>query len=190
MDIDWGNLSMLTDAEFFVLYGKYMAFYDGLSDDGKNSENKLGHMYMMKSEHDKRSIGSSLEQPSSASSPDVKPSPKESPHSTLRLVLAILAIAIAAFTLYQARLLMLVEAWAGEGSGSVTGLFVALLMITSGIVSIVLKNKKTGVVCCTILFGLAALMGIFLYDDFGDLQVWGVYCAIVCVINALSIRKM
>ena len=67
----------------------------------------------------------------------------------------------------------------GETSGT-SGVMVAVLMLTGGIVSIATRNsvKKGGNIALIILFGLAALIGFSSYGSYSDLAVWAAWCLI------------
>ncbi len=64
-------------------------------------------------------------------------------------------------------------------SGS-AGIFVAILMLVGGIVSVVVRKQegKGGNIALVVLFGMAFLIGISNAENFGDLKVWAVWCAI------------
>lgn len=67
----------------------------------------------------------------------------------------------------------------GETSGT-SGVMVAVLMLTGGIVSIATRNsvKKGGNIALIILLGLAALIGFSSYGSYSDLAVWAAWCLI------------
>lgn len=78
----------------------------------------------------------------------------------------------------------------GELSGS-AGLFVAILMLAGGIVSIVTRGseKKGGNIALIVLFGLAALMGFAGAGSYADLTVWAAWCLLLAVIAVISLIK-
>lgn len=67
----------------------------------------------------------------------------------------------------------------GETSGS-AGVFVAILMLAGGIVSVATRNseKKGGNIALIVLFGLAALVGFTGFGSFSDLAIWSGWCLI------------
>ena len=67
----------------------------------------------------------------------------------------------------------------GEPSGS-AGVFVAILMLAGGIVSVATRNseKKGGNIALIVLFGLAALVGFTGFGSFSDLAIWSGWCLI------------
>lgn len=79
-----------------------------------------------------------------------------------------------------------------EVSGT-AGLFVAILMLAGGIVSIATRKAKGkgGNIALIILFGLAALIGFTSYGSYSDLLIWSVWCAInvVLAIVAMITKK-
>ena len=66
-----------------------------------------------------------------------------------------------------------------ETSGS-AGVFVAILMLAGGIVSVATRNseKKGGIIALIVLFGLAALVGFTGFGSFSDLAIWSGWCLI------------
>ena len=66
-----------------------------------------------------------------------------------------------------------------ETSGS-AGVFVAILMLAGGIVSVATRNseKKGGNIALIVLFGLAALVGFTGFGSFSDLAIWSGWCLI------------
>jgi Ca2+/Na+ antiporter len=76
----------------------------------------------------------------------------------------------------------------GELSGS-AGLFVAVLMLAGGIVSIVTRNseKKGGNIALIVLFGLAALMGFAGAGSYSDLTVWAAWCLLCAAIAVIAL---
>ena len=76
----------------------------------------------------------------------------------------------------------------GEVSGS-TGIIVAILLLTGGIVSIAVRNTlgKGGSIALFILFGLGALIGFSGYGNYTDLVVWSGWCLINAVLAFVSL---
>lgn len=77
----------------------------------------------------------------------------------------------------------------GGTSGSV-GLFVGILMLAGGIVSIsVRKGGKGGNIALVVIFGLAALFGFVGYGNYSDLVVWSVWCLINALLALVCVFK-
>lgn len=76
----------------------------------------------------------------------------------------------------------------GSSSGSV-GVFVAILMLAGGIVSVASRKsvKKGGNIALLILFGLAALMGFAGYGNYSDLVIWSIWCLINAVLAVVAL---
>lgn len=103
-----------------------------------------------------------------------------------KLVLGIFSIIFSVLVLFQSCAAGVVDAVQGTSAGT-TGLIVGILMLASGIVNIVTRNSKGGAIACIIMFALAGLIGLTMYDYYEDLQVWGGFCLIVCAVNAISL---
>ena len=81
----------------------------------------------------------------------------------------------------------------GGTSGSI-GAFVAILMLSGGIVSIASRKstKKGGNIALVILFGLAALIGIAGYGNYSDLVIWSIWCllnAVLAIVSLVVVKK-
>lgn len=78
----------------------------------------------------------------------------------------------------------------GEMSGT-TGIFVGLLLLAGGIVSVATRKSqgKGGNIALVILFGLAALIGFGGYGSYSDLVIWAFWCLINAVLAVVAIIK-
>jgi uncharacterized membrane protein len=78
----------------------------------------------------------------------------------------------------------------GGSSGSV-GLFVAILLLTGGIVSVATRKSigKGGNIALVIIFGLAALTGFTGYGNYSDLVIWAFWCLINAIIAVVALIK-
>lgn len=80
----------------------------------------------------------------------------------------------------------------GEVSGS-AGVFVAIMMLAGGIVSIATRNAKRngGNIALIVLFGLASLIGFSSYGSYSDLVIWSFWCLVnvVLAVIAMIINK-
>lgn len=107
-----------------------------------------------------------------------------------RLVSGILSIVLAVIVWSQAGLVSIVNALnetADDTSGG-AGMIVAILLLAGGIVSIaVRKGGKGGSIAIFIIFGLAALFALTAGGIYGDLQIWGIWCAICAVLGFIGI---
>lgn len=113
--------------------------------------------------------------------------------STGRLVLGIIAIILFAFIAFQ-------SCAAGVGnaleennsiSGS-SGIFLAIFMLAGGITSIATRKstKKGGLIACTILYVISALMGATSWNsDYSDLKVWVVVSLLYALFYVVCILK-
>ena len=73
----------------------------------------------------------------------------------------------------------------GEISGS-AGFIVAILLLVGGIVSIAARGSNIrGNVAISILYGLAALIGISFSGSYKDLMLWSFWC-LICTLVALG----
>lgn len=72
------------------------------------------------------------------------------------------------------------------------GLFVAILLLAGGIVSICVRKsvKKGGNIALVVLFGLAALFGFTGAGSYGDLYIWSFWCLINAVLAVVALVKM
>lgn len=81
------------------------------------------------------------------------------------------------------------EALGAEGNDSVSGLIVALLLISGGVVSVVTrKGSKGGNIAILIIYFLAAIIG-FSATYYADLKIWAVWCAVCAVMAGLALIK-
>lgn len=107
-----------------------------------------------------------------------------------RLVSGILSIVLAVFVWSQAGLVSFVNALdsASNDTSGGAGLIVAILLLAGGITSIcVRKGGKGGSIALFIIFGLAALIALTAGGIYGDLQVWGAWCAVCAILAFIGI---
>lgn len=109
---------------------------------------------------------------------------------TWKLVSGILSIILFVVVTFQSCAAGVVNALEENGgsSGSV-GVFVAILMLAGGIVSVASRKsvKKGGNIALVILFGLAALMGFAGYGNYSDLVIWSIWCLINAVLAVVAL---
>ena len=100
------------------------------------------------------------------------------------------SIVLTFLVLFQSCAAGLGDAMMDEGGTSgFSGLFVAILMLIGGIVAIAARNSRGGGIFCTILYGLAGLLGLTAQGIFEDLVIWGGLCLIFAVIFLISVIR-
>ena len=108
------------------------------------------------------------------------------------LVSGILSIVLSVFVTFQSGIAGLSNTLENNGEvGGSAGLFVAILVLAGGIVSIVTKNNrnKGGNIAVIVLFGLGAVLGFIGAGSYGDLQLWAAWCLICAVLAIVNIIK-
>lgn len=109
-----------------------------------------------------------------------------------KLVLGILCIILSVLITLQSFFAGIANALESNNEiGGSAGLFVAILMLTGGIVMLVTRKSehKGGSIASMILFILAFLAGTILAGSYTDLKIWAGFCLIVAVINLLSLFR-
>ena len=111
---------------------------------------------------------------------------------TWRLVSGILSIVLSALVLFQSCAAGMLNAL--EGNGNVDGsggMFVAIMLLVGGIVSIATRNSESGGhKSVMILYSLGAVIGFVMAGGyFKDLYVWSAWCAVCAVLAFISLRK-
>ena len=107
-----------------------------------------------------------------------------------KLIIGIISIVLTFLVLFQSCAAGLGDAMMDEGGTSgFSGLFVAILMLIGGIVAIAARNSRGGGIFCTILYGLAGLLGLTAQGIFEDLVIWGGLCLIFAVIFLISVIR-
>lgn len=111
---------------------------------------------------------------------------------TWKLVSGILSIIFCFVTGFQscaAGFVNTVEA-NGDSSGTL-GIFLTILLLAGGIVSIATRSKKkSGNIALIVLFGLASIIGFSgAGGTYGDLVVWAVWCLICAVLAVIALIK-
>ena len=109
-----------------------------------------------------------------------------------KLVAGILSIVFFFFVMFQSCAAGLVNAIEDNGgsSGSI-GVFVALLMIVGGIVSISTRKAdgNGGNIALIVIFGLAAMCGFIGYGNYSDLVIWSFWCLINAIMAIVALVK-
>ena len=76
----------------------------------------------------------------------------------------------------------------GEVGGS-AGIFLSILMLSGGIVSIATRQgSRGGNIALIVLFGLAAFIGFCLAGSYVDLNYWAGWCLINAVIAFIALK--
>lgn len=111
---------------------------------------------------------------------------------TWKLVSGILSILFALFVFFQSSMVGLGNSLAENGEVSGTaGLFVGILLLTCGIVSIATRNAqgKGGDVAMIILMILAAITGFAGAGSYSDLYIWSSWCVLCMIFAFVSLGK-
>ena len=115
---------------------------------------------------------------------------------TWKLVSGIISIAMCLLVLFQSCFAGLGDVMINaldknaSSSSGVAGVFVAFLMMSGGIVSIVTRNwSKGGNIAMVVLYGLAALIGYTSFGFFKDLIVWATWCLVCAVLAVISLLR-
>ncbi len=109
-----------------------------------------------------------------------------------KLVAGILSIILSVFVFFQSMAAGVANTLTDNGEvGGSAGLFVAILLLAGGIVSICVRNseKKGGNIAVIVLFGIAALLGFALAGSYSDLYIWSFWCLINAILAIVSIVK-
>ena len=109
---------------------------------------------------------------------------------TLKLVVGILAIVLAAFVMFQSCAATALDAMTdGDGVSGFSGTIVAIALLAGGIVLIATRKAtgKGGDIACIVLMVLAAIIGFAGAGFYEDLKIWSVVCLIIAVICVVSL---
>jgi len=106
---------------------------------------------------------------------------------TAKLVIGIISIILSLIVGFQSCAAGLGEALANEGSSGAVGTFVAIIMLAAGIVAIATRSSKGGAICCTIMYALAAILGLTSSGIFADLLIWGAISAVFAIVFLISV---
>ena len=106
---------------------------------------------------------------------------------TMKLIIGIISIVLTFLILFQSCAATIGDALADEGgtSGGI-GMFVAILMLIAGIISIAARKSKGAGIVCLILYGIAGILGIFAHGLYKDLIIWGVVSLIFAVLFLIA----
>lgn len=110
---------------------------------------------------------------------------------TWKLVSGILSIVLFCLVSFQSCAAGLGNALSDNGEVSGTaGMFVAVMLLAGGIVSIVSRSGGKGLdIALVVLYALGALAGFASAGSYADLNIWAGWCAICCVLAIVSIVK-
>ena len=105
---------------------------------------------------------------------------------TWKLVSGILSIIMFLLVVFQSCAAGISNTMEGNGEvGGSVGIFVAVLLLSGGIISVATRNGgKGGNVALIVIFGLAAIMGFTGAGSYTDLMIWSCWC-MVCVVMAI-----
>ena len=110
---------------------------------------------------------------------------------TWKLVSGVLSIALCLLVFLQSCAAGLSNSLQNNGElGGSAGVLVAILLLTGGIISIVVRNGgKGGNIPLIILYGIAAFLGFTFAGSYGDLTLWAGWCLICAVLAGISFVK-
>ncbi len=111
---------------------------------------------------------------------------------TLKLILGIVSIALAALVGYQSSLLVELGLWLGDTAPGLAGIFLAACMLAAGIVSLAVKKGAVGGFIATALYFVGGIFGIANSETFPDLQLYSILAFIIgalILIATISLRK-
>lgn len=108
-----------------------------------------------------------------------------------KLVSGILSIVLFVFVAFQSCAAGVANTLGETGEvGGSGGIFLSILMLTGGIVSIATrKGGNGGNIALIILFGLGALLGFTTAGSFSDLYIWSAWCALNAVMAIFALIK-
>ena len=107
-----------------------------------------------------------------------------------KLVSGILSIVLSVLVFMQSGLAGLSNTLEDNGEiGGSAGVIVAILMLTVGILSIVVRKSKSkgGNIAIIILSGIATFMGFAGAGSYSDLKVWSGWCLILLVMAVIAL---
>lgn len=106
---------------------------------------------------------------------------------TMKLIVGIISIVLAAFILFQSFFAGIGDALAEEGGTSgASGILVSILMLISGIVAIAARKSRGAGLATAIFYIVAGIIAVTASGSFADLVVWGVLCFIFAALFLLS----
>ena len=112
---------------------------------------------------------------------------------TAKIVMGVISLVLTGLVLFQSCAAAVVGAVEEESqSGGGAGVLVALCMLIGGILAIATRKSKGGAVVCTVVYGLAGLVGWTMHGIYADLQIWGGMCLVFAVLflwSALTWKK-
>lgn len=111
---------------------------------------------------------------------------------TAKLVTGIISIVLSVLVLFQSCAAGLGNTLAENGeSGGSGGLFVAIFLLSSGIVAVATrKGSKGGSIACAIMYALGAFLGLATAGSYSDLYIWAAICLILAIMHIVSIVMM
>ena len=107
-----------------------------------------------------------------------------------KLVSGILSIVLSLFIIFQSMIAGLANTLEENGEvGGSAGIIVAILLLTIGVISIVVRNStgKGGNIAIIVLAALATITGFGGAGSYSDLKVWAGWCLIILVMAVISL---
>lgn len=96
-----------------------------------------------------------------------------------KLVSGILSIILSVFVVFQSLLVGVLQAFTiSKEMGGIAGIVVAVILLTGGIVSIVMREGSNGAdIALILLFSIGGVIGLlFANEKFKDLYIWAYWC--------------
>jgi len=110
--------------------------------------------------------------------------------SVAKLVTGIISIVICVIMLLQSCAITFADALAKQRSISgAAGIFIAILILAIGVISITTRNKgaKGGCVAIVFISIIACYVGYINSDDFKDLIIWSIWCGAMGVLSFVQL---
>ena len=103
--------------------------------------------------------------------------------ATWKTISGVLSLALSMIVLFQSCAAGFVESVSNETTGgSASGLFVAILLIAVGVVSIATRRSRGGNIAIIIISGIGAVIGFAGHGIYEDLIVWSVWHVVLAVV--------
>lgn len=107
---------------------------------------------------------------------------------TMKLVVGIVSIVFSLLILVQSCAATFVDAVSDEGGTSgASGMMVFVIMLSTGIVSIVARGSRGAAIYCSITYAIAGLLGISVKGAYKDLVIWGGIAIIFAILFFISL---
>ena len=106
---------------------------------------------------------------------------------TWKLVSGIISIILALMAISQSRAVFILGTFIdGIGINGLAGIFVGIMILSGGIVSIACRKSRKGTIAIGILFGIGAFIGVLMAGSYFDLKCysfWALICTLLAIIS-------